>query len=82
MIGTYGLLLFLAAGGTYVVLNQRLSRHRLPDSRGWWRESWGRALEPSTYTPEGQQLLARLQPWIYALFVLEFIGVVLFVFAR
>jgi len=76
---TSGLLVFLAAGGAYLVLAQRLSRHRMASSRPWWLETWGKGLEPGTYTREGQELLARLRPWIFALFALEIIGIVIFV---
>jgi len=76
---TVGLLLFVAAGGVYLVVIQRLSVHRVLSSRPWLLRTWTRSLDTRTYTPKGQILLAKRLPWIIALLVLEIVGVILFV---
>ena len=76
---TVGLLLFVVAGGVYLVLMQRLSLHRAPSSRSWWLQTWTKGLDSGTYTPEGQILLAKRLPLIILLFVLEIVGVIMFV---
>ena len=76
---TFGLTLFLLAGSAYLILMQRLSRYRAATSRPWWLETWTKGLMPSTYTDEGHHLLKRLQPWIVAIFILEIVGIVIFV---
>jgi len=62
-------LLLLVPFGIYVILVRVLTRFRT--DRVSWLESWTRAFDPKSYSPQGRKML----PWLYASLLLFAIAV-------